>query len=162
MTSGKHTHRKKQKKDIRRRTAFPMLHCKQFFLCCECCSCFLTSWLSHFHTARGPIKIIRGTCLCTYAYMFKWRNLIISWNRPKLKKNPSILLMSEFMWCQSYQIMVSDGLDTSVIFRLIRGVTLTSPIPVMEIQLNMMQWTELFYTAHYDPELPFACLMPPC
>lgn len=32
--------------------------------------------------------------------------------------------------------MVSDWLDTSVIFRTMRGVTRASPVPAMEIQLN--------------------------
>lgn len=87
MTSGKRARRKKKYKKKRQRTTFPMLHCKQILLSCECCSCFLTSWLCHFHTARGPIEIIRGTYLCTYAYMFKRRDLIMRRNRPKLKKN---------------------------------------------------------------------------
>lgn len=50
--------------------------------------------------------------------------------------------MSWFMWCQSYQIMVFDWLDTAVIFRTSRGVALTSP------------------ATHFDSELPFACLTP--
>lgn len=50
-------------------------------------------------------------------------------------KKPPYYLCHNLCNVKSYQV-IFDWLDTSVICRTIRGVTLPSPIPVMEIQLN--------------------------